>query len=182
MVLARWIALLPVVLLLGCTSTLVLETSKDVAANAQQLNQNLTSYQRALEQDAAGRVDRIASQRVELASLEFKLNRRLAIWDLTDRVAAERLYGGVQELVETSLDAERDLKNRLAAEKKELKVTQSKYESQQKALASLAKQLNAMAVEPDWKTQLQFLGEFGKETSDEIKKLQAERDKPESGS
>ena len=179
---SRSLALLPLFLLLGCTSTLVLETSRDVASNAEELNRNLTAYQRVLEGDAAGRVERIASQRVALASLEFQLNRRRAIWELTGRKTAEKLYGGVQKFVEASLAAERDLKKRLASEKKELKKTQSRYESQQKALASLAKQLQDMAAEPDWKTQLEFLREFGRETSDDLKKLQTERNESESGS
>ncbi|MEM7204095.1 MAG: hypothetical protein AAF628_27785 [Planctomycetota bacterium] len=157
----------------GCTSPLVRQASADLATHIDELGGHMAIYQRALETDAARRIERIASQREELASLEFQLQERLAVWRLLGRKQAISFYEGVQELIQQSIATTTELETSLAQERKALRANQTEYANQRTNFASLAKQLRAMAEEPDLKTQVSYLVEFAKEVRDEVEKLEA---------
>ena len=166
--------LLTLFILTSCTSPLVLKTSKLLAQQSMELNQSLTVYQKGLEEDAIKRIDRLTSWRVENASMEHVLNERLSIWELSDRKEALKLYHGVQELIQTRIDAEMALAGKYEAEIKTLTETQLKYKSQLNALIALSQQLNELGKPMDRSEQLFFLMEFGNETRKRIEELQSE--------
>ncbi len=169
---SAFLALLGFLASTGCTSTIVLETTKDVAGHSERLNKKLAAYQGSLEKDAADRVARIASMRVRIEGLKAELDKRLAIWEIIPIKDAMRLYNGVQEL-ETKTRAERDArKDRLERELKALRATQAKFRSQQKVLSDLARQLVALAEPPDLKAQGKYLIEFVKSVNKEQQRLE----------
>ncbi len=168
------ISVLPFTLLAatGCASTEVLQTTKEVAVNVDNLNRDLSACQKELEKDAKRRVERLAEQRVSLASLEYDLKERLAIRKLTERKLAEKLYVGIQKISEDQIAAERDLADRLARERRALQSSQKKYASQSQALTSLSRQLQELATKRSTKAELAYLAEFGKEVNEQLEALE----------
>lgn len=163
---------------MGCaTHRVVRETTRTVSGHLEQLDRGLSEYAKILEADAAGRVERLAAQRRDLAATEAKLDALLAAWALAGRDGELRLYDGVVKAAAAAVVADRDLADREAREAAALKDTQAKFDTQSKQFKSLVQQLNDLAKKPGVKEQGAFLFGYLKAVGEEVQKLQDEAKK-----
>jgi len=172
-----WLAAL-LVSTVGCTThAVVRDATRTVGGHVDQLNRGLSEYATTLENDAAARVDRLATQRRDLASVEYKLQARLAVWSLAGRDGELRLYEGVVKAAADAVAAQRSLIDQEARETAALKETQAKFDTQSTQLKSLVQQLSDLAEPPGLKEQSAFLLEYFKSVGKEIQKLRDEAKK-----
>lgn len=168
--------------LCGCASSVVQDTTREIGGHATTLSTELAGYQSALEADAAGRIDRIASMRTQVESLNVELEKRLAIWELLGFDYSLRIYNGVLEMRDKSILSRAEMKTQYNRDRAALRSTQAKFRSQQRVLLNLAKQLNAMAEPPDLEAQTVFIHEFAREVQKKLEELEkANEESPEDG-
>jgi hypothetical protein len=162
----------------GCTThTVVLSTTRTVSGHVDRLDRGVSEYAKVLEADAAGRVERLAAQRRDLAAAEAKLQALLTAWALAGRDGELRLYEGVVKAAADAVVADRSLIDREAREAAALKDTQAKFDTQSKQFKSLVQQLNDLAKTPGVKEQGAFLFGYLKAVGEEVQKLQDEAKK-----
>jgi hypothetical protein len=172
----RLVALL--VSTVGCTTHgVVRDATRTVGGHVDQLGRGLSEYTHTLEADAAARVERLAGQRRDLASVESKLQARLAIWSLAGRDVELRLYEGVVKAAADAVAAQRNLLDREAREAAALKDTQANFDLQSKQIKSLVQQLSELAEPRAFREQSAFLLGYLRSVGDEIQKLRDEAKK-----
>jgi hypothetical protein len=160
---------------LGCTThAVVRDTTRAVGGHVDGLSRALSGYARTLESDAAGRVERLAAERRDLAAVESGLQAQLAVWALAGRDAELRLYEGVVKAAADAVIAERDLADREAREAAALRATQAKFETQSTQLKGLVQQLGELAEPPGFREQRAFVFGYLRQIGEEIERLQEE--------
>ncbi|MGB7290928.1 MAG: hypothetical protein WBD99_01980 [Thermodesulfobacteriota bacterium] len=163
------ILLLVIFFLNACVPNVVTDTTIQTASNIDQLEKEISTYQKFLIKSAEARIDRMENQRARLIDFNKQPKARPAeLWQVANRKDALELFEGVYNMAKKTVDTNNDQSSLLAESKASLEQATVKFRSQSVLLKSLSSQLTGLGASTldEFTYWIKFISAIAGEISD----------------